>query len=362
MKKVIVGMSGGVDSSVSAWLLKQQGYQVEGVFMKNWEEDDTKDFCNSAKDLVDAQLVCDKIGINLKTVNFSAEYWEYVFKIFLDEYKNGQTPNPDILCNKEIKFKVFLNFSQCILKADYIATGHYVRIQTKQGKKYLLRGIDNKKDQSYFLYTLTHKQLEKILFPLGDKKKSEVRNIAVALDLPIANKKDSVGMCFIGKRKFREFLKRYIPINPGVIETIDGKIIGQHEGIMYYTIGQRRGLCIGGIKNNPNSNPWYVVDKDVIYNRLIVTQDSNDSHLMSNGVIAHKIHWIDGRRLTKDIYCSLKTRYQETDTLCKISPINEDTIAVYFNEPIRAVTPGQSAVFYVGEICIGGGIIKNRIP
>ena len=293
-KKVIVGMSGGVDSSVSAYLLLQQGYKVEGLFMKNWEEDDGEEYCTAAADLADAQAVCDKLGIELHTVNFAAEYWDNVFELFLEEYKAGRTPNPDILCNKEIKFKAFLEFAAEDLGADYIATGHYVRRADVDGKSQLLRGLDGNKDQSYFLYTLSHEQIAQSLFPVGELEKPQVRKIAEELDLITAKKKDSTGICFIGERKFRDFLGRYLPAQPGKILTVDGEEIGTHQGLMYHTLGQRKGLGIGGTKEG--------------------------------------------------------------------SALDEDRIEVRFDEPVAAVTPGQSAVFYLGEVCLGGGIIEQRLP
>ncbi|MGL5701413.1 MAG: tRNA 2-thiouridine(34) synthase MnmA, partial [Kluyvera sp.] len=276
--KVIVGMSGGVDSSVSAYLLQQQGYQVEGLFMKNWEEDDTDEYCSAAQDLADAKAVCDKLGIKLHTVNFAAEYWDNVFEHFLEEYKAGRTPNPDILCNKEIKFKAFLEFAAEDLGADYIATGHYVRRGEKEGKAQLLRGLDNNKDQSYFLYTLGHQQVAQSLFPVGELEKPEVRRIAEEIGLATAKKKDSTGICFIGERKFRDFLARYLPAQPGQIVTVDGVVMGEHQGLMYHTLGQRKGLLIGGTKEGTDE-AWYVVDKDTENNRLIIAQGHDHPRL-----------------------------------------------------------------------------------
>ncbi|WP_225639476.1 tRNA 2-thiouridine(34) synthase MnmA [Candidatus Profftia sp. (ex Adelges kitamiensis)] len=361
--KVIVGMSGGVDSSVSSYLLKQQGYQVSGLFMKNWEEDDQEEYCPAALDLADAQSVCDKLDINLYTVNFAAEYWDKVFKQFLIDYQAGLTPNPDIVCNKEIKFKIFLEFATKNLSAQYIATGHYVRIRHKSihnNTIQMLRGIDTNKDQSYFLYTLSHKQIEKSIFPLGYLQKQEVRRIAKKLNIATANKKDSTGICFIGKRKFRNFLAKYLPAKPGKIMTIEGDEIGHHQGLMYYTLGQRKGLGIGGIKNS-NTNPWYVVEKDLKNNILFVVQGHNHSRLFSKGLIAKQIHWVNRQPVVKPFRCMVKTRYRQPDICCTVIPINNERVQVNFEKPVIAVTPGQSSVFYINEVCLGGGIIEQRI-
>ncbi|PHM41491.1 tRNA 2-thiouridine(34) synthase MnmA [Xenorhabdus szentirmaii] len=359
-KKVIVGMSGGVDSSVSAYLLLQQGYQVAGLFMKNWEEDDGEEYCSAAADLADAQAVCDKLGIELHTINFAAEYWDNVFEHFLDEYKAGRTPNPDILCNKEIKFKAFLEFAAEDLGADYIATGHYVRRRDVDGVSQLLRGLDGNKDQSYFLYTLGHQQVAKSLFPVGELEKPAVRRIAEEIGLVTAKKKDSTGICFIGERKFRDFLGRYLPAQPGPIVTVDDETIGQHTGLMYHTLGQRKGLGIGGTKDG-SEEPWYVVDKDVENNTLIVAQGHEHPRLMSVGLIAQQLHWVDRKPLDAEIRCVVKTRYRQHDIPCTVTPLGENKIEVRFDYPVAAVTPGQSAVFYQGEICLGGGVIEQRI-
>ncbi|MDV7103006.1 tRNA 2-thiouridine(34) synthase MnmA [Vibrio sp. TH_r3] len=370
-KKVIVGMSGGVDSSVSAYLLQQQGYQVEGLFMKNWEEDDDEEYCTAAEDLADAQAVCDKLGIYLHTINFAAEYWDNVFEYFLAEYKAGRTPNPDILCNKEIKFKAFLEFADEVLEADYIAMGHYVRrtfpeqspnAQDRIKKPQMLRGIDNNKDQSYFLYTLSHEQISRSLFPVGELEKPEVRRIAEQQGLVTAEKKDSTGICFIGERKFTEFLGRYLPAQPGKIQTPEGKEIGEHQGLMYHTLGQRKGLHIGGQKGGGgNEDPWYVADKDLERNVLIAVQGSDHPLLKSNGLIASQLHWVDREVITEPMNCTVKTRYRQKDIPCTITPIDQDNIKVVFDDPQVAVTPGQSAVFYKDDICLGGGIIEQRI-
>ena len=360
-KKVIVGMSGGVDSSVSAWLLQQQGYQVEGLFMKNWEEDDGEEYCTAAEDLADAQAVCDKLGIHLHTVNFAAEYWDNVFEHFLEEYKAGRTPNPDILCNKEIKFKAFLEFAAEDLGADFIATGHYVRRRDVDGKSQLLRGLDDNKDQSYFLYTLGHEQIAQSLFPVGELTKPEVRRIAEDLELVTAKKKDSTGICFIGERKFRDFLGRYLPAQPGAIVSTEGDVVGEHQGLMYHTLGQRKGLGIGGTKDG-GEEPWYVVDKDVANNLLVVAQGHDHPRLMSVGLIAQQLHLVDREIIAAPMRCTVKTRYRQSDIPCTVTPLGADRLEVRFDEPVAAVTPGQSAVFYQGEICLGGGIIEERLP
>ncbi len=359
--KVIVGMSGGVDSSVSAYLLKKQGYHVTGLFMKNWEEDDDTEYCTAAEDLADAQAVCDKLDIPLKTINFAAEYWDNVFEYFLEEYRAGRTPNPDIMCNKEIKFKAFLDYAQ-LLGADYIATGHYVRRGEKDGKATLMRGLDPNKDQSYFLYTVSHDKIGKTLFPVGELDKPDVRKIAEEQDLITAKKKDSTGICFIGERKFSDFLQQYLPAQPGDIETPEGKVIGKHNGLMYHTLGQRKGLGIGGLAD-ASEDPWFSVDKDLERNVLIVAQGHEHPLLMSNSLIAKKLDWVAGEAPDNSFSCTAKNRYRQEDVACKVSRIDEDTWLVQFAQPERAVTPGQSVVFYQDDICLGGGIIEqiNRI-
>ena len=359
-KKVICGMSGGVDSSVSAFILQQQGYQVEGLFMKNWEEDDDTDYCTAAADLADAQAVCDKLGIKLHKINFAAEYWDNVFEHFLSEYKAGRTPNPDILCNKEIKFKAFLEYAAEDLGANYIATGHYVRRRGADDKAQLLRGLDANKDQSYFLYTLSSKQVGQSLFPVGDIEKPIVRAIAEDLDLITAKKKDSTGICFIGERKFKDFLARYLPAQPGNIRTVEGDIIGLHDGLMYHTLGQRKGLGIGGVKG-ASEEAWYVVEKDLVNNELIVAQGHDHSALLSTGLIAQQLHWVDRQPIREPLRCTVKTRYRQTDVPCTIEPIDDESIKVIFDEAQIAVTPGQSAVFYLDEVCLGGGIIEQQL-
>ena len=359
-KKVICGMSGGVDSSASAFILQQQGYQVEGLFMKNWEEDDDTDYCTAAADLADAQAVCDKLGIKLHKINFAAEYWDNVFEHFLNEYKAGRTPNPDILCNKEIKFKAFLEYAAEDLGANYIATGHYVRRRGADDNAQLLRGLDVNKDQSYFLYTLSTKQVGQSLFPVGDIEKPIVRAIAEDLGLVTAKKKDSTGICFIGERKFKDFLARYLPAQPGNIRTVDGDIIGRHDGLMYHTLGQRKGLGIGGVKG-ASEDAWYVVEKDLVNNELIVAQGHDHSALLSTGLIAQQLHWVDRQPIREPLRCTVKTRYRQTDVPCIIEPIDDESIKVIFDEPQIAVTPGQSAVFYLNEVCLGGGIIEQQL-
>ena len=360
-KKVIVGMSGGVDSSVSAYLLMQQGYQVEGLFMKNWEEDDTDEYCAAADDLKDAQAVCDKLGIKMHTVNFAAEYWDNVFEYFLAEYKAGRTPNPDIMCNKEIKFKAFLEFADDILDADYIAMGHYVRRRdNNDGSVEMLRGVDGNKDQSYFLYTLSHEQVARSLFPVGELEKHQVRDIAKKMGLITHDKKDSTGICFIGERKFTDFLATYLPAQPGDIETAEGEVIGTHQGLMYHTLGQRKGLGIGGLKNS-NEDPWYVVDKDLVRNVLIVAQGGNHPRLMSTGMTVNQLHWVDRKGPANNSHITVKTRYRQQDVGCTLTFNDADNITVMFDEAVAAVTPGQSAVFYDGELCLGGGIIDSLI-
>lgn len=352
-------MSGGVDSSVSALLLKQQGYEVEGLFMKNWDEDDGTEYCTAKSDLADAQKVCDKIGIKLHTANFASEYWDNVFEHFLEEYKAGRTPNPDILCNREIKFKVFLEYAK-ILGAQKIATGHYAQTRTVDNNTFLLKGLDANKDQSYFLHAVSGKEFAQTLFPIGEIEKPRVRELAKEYDLITHNKKDSTGICFIGERRFKDFLAQYLPAQPGAIIDETGKDRGQHHGLMYYTIGQRQGLGIGGTKDG-DGEPWYVVEKDVTRNQLIIGQGSQHPMLFSDGLTCTQVHWINAEPNSLNNYiCSAKTRYRQADQACTIVKTDADQLKVIFDQPQRAITPGQSVVFYDNDICLGGAVIDTR--
>jgi len=355
-EKIMVGLSGGVDSSVAALLLIEQGYHVEGLFMKNWEEDDDAEYCAAAEDLADAQAVCDRLGITLHSVNFASEYWDRVFRHFLDEYSAGRTPNPDILCNKEIKFHAFLDHALG-LGADKIATGHYVRSRRINGQTQLLRGIDDNKDQSYFLHALNENQLERALFPVGELPKHEVRELARRHALATHDKKDSTGICFIGERRFDTFLQRYLPAKPGIIQSDSGESLGEHNGLMYYTMGQRKGLGIGGLQNADES-PWYVVGKDLDHNILIVAQGQDHLRLFHNTLETGHIHWINGAESAVKA-CSAKIRYRQADQQCHIESTSADRHIIHFEKPQRAITPGQSIVFYQNEVCLGGGIIET---
>jgi len=351
----MVGLSGGVDSSVSALLLKEQGYQVEAAFMKNWEEDNEQGFCPASIDFADAQAVCDKLRIELHSINFAKEYWETVFSYFLDEYRTGRTPNPDILCNKEIKFKVFLRYAKQH-GAEVLATGHYAQSRWQDGQYQLLKGLDPQKDQSYFLHALNQEQLSQSMFPVGHLNKPEVRELARQAGLPTHTKKDSTGICFIGERKFKAFLNEYLPAQPGNIETDEGKMIGQHDGLMFYTLGQRQGLKIGGMKNTEEA-PWYVLHKDLKRNVLVVGQGQEHPQLYSSCLIADKMHWIGSEPAHFPFSCSAKTRYRQPDQICVVEKLDQGQYQVRFNELQRSVTPGQSVVFYQDTVCLGGGVI-----
>lgn len=356
-KRVVLGMSGGVDSSVAAILLKEQGYEVIGVFMKNWDEEDENGVCMADEDYKDVVSVAEQLGIPYYSINFVKEYWERVFEYFLSEYRLARTPNPDVMCNKEIKFKAFLEYAEK-LGADYIATGHYARlIEDENGQKIMLKGIDDNKDQTYFLSGLTQKQLEKVLFPLGDYKKSEIREIAQKYDLKTANKKDSTGICFIGERNFNEFLSKYIPAQKGDIVDINGKQLGIHNGLMYYTIGQRKGIGLGNSKDG-TGEPYFVVDKKLETNELVVAQ-GDDKLLYSKALIANNFNFINSIEFPFE--CGVKFRYRQKDVKAVITKINDEEYRIDFEEPQRAVTLGQIAVIYNGDICLGGGIIDKVI-
>ena len=362
--RVVIGLSGGVDSSVSAWLLKQQGYEVIGLFMKNWEDDDDSEYCSSRQDWLDAASVADLLGIEIEAVNFAAEYKDRVFAEFLREYTAGRTPNPDVLCNAEIKFKAFLDHAMS-LGAERIATGHYARVRalsTAQGTQYqLLKGVDQSKDQSYFLHRLNQAQLSRTLFPLGEIEKTEVRRIAEQLQLPNAKKKDSTGICFIGERPFREFLNRYLPTKPGPIKTPEGQVVGEHMGLAFYTYGQRKGLGVGGIKgkqrDDGTADAWYAARKDLATNTLYVVQGHDHPWLLNHDLNAENISWIAGHAPELS-HCAAKTRYRQMDAACQILHADTTTLRLHFEQAQWAVTPGQSVVLYDGEVCLGGGIIQ----
>jgi len=359
-QKIIVGMSGGVDSSVAALLLLEQGYEVEGLFMKNWEEDDDADYCAAAVDLRDASAVCETLNIKLHTINFSSEYWDRVFQHFLDEYKAGRTPNPDILCNREIKFRAFLEHAQT-LGADRIATGHYARTRVKNKRTQLLRGLDSNKDQSYFLHALNQHQLSHAMFPIGEFDKSAIRELARKHNLTTHDKKDSTGICFIGERRFSTFLEKYLPAKPGDIYTVDGKNIGRHNGLMYYTLGQRKGLGIGGLRDS-DEEPWYVVRKDLLSNILIVAQGHNHPAMFHDTLEASQINWIENTEPetgNSAEQLTAKIRYRQSDQCCMLAKLDDGRYQVRFENPQRAITPGQSVVFYQGEVCLGGGVIET---
>ncbi|WP_326492578.1 tRNA 2-thiouridine(34) synthase MnmA [Alicyclobacillus dauci] len=358
--RVVVGMSGGVDSSVSALLLKQQGYDVVGIFMKNWDDTDEFGHCTATEDFEDVARVAEQIGIPYYGVNFEREYEERVFQYFLDEYQKGRTPNPDVLCNKEIKFKELLNRA-LELGADYLATGHYAQVRKmSDGKVQLVRGADPNKDQTYFLNTLDQAPLQRAMFPIGHMQKSQVREIAREFDLATATKKDSTGICFIGEKNFRNFLSNYLPAQPGDIEDTEGHVLGRHEGLMYYTMGQRRGIGIGGM-NDRSGEPWFVVDKDLDRNVLIVGQGIDNPRLFSTSLTASQLSFVSGAAPSDTSFrATAKFRYRQDDQGVTVEMRGPNECKVIFDEPQRAITPGQSVVFYDGDVCLGGGIIDTR--
>ncbi len=351
--RVIVGMSGGVDSSVAAWLLKERGESLAGLFMQNWDDDGSGE-CRAEDDRRDALRVCGQLGLPFISRNFAADYWSGVFEHFLAEYRAGRTPNPDVLCNREVKFKTFLDEAKA-LGAEQIATGHYARSAKRDGRWQLLRGVDMNKDQSYFLHQLGQEQLASTLFPVGELPKTEVRAIAERLGLATARKKDSTGICFIGERDFREFLARYIAIKPGTIETPEGVRVGQHSGIAFYTLGQREGLQIGGVRGRPQA-PWFVVGKDTVRNALIVDQGDTPL-LLSTRLRSESMHWVSGEAAPDGFVCLAQTRYRQPAQECTVHLRSDGGLDVVFSQPQRAVTPGQSLVLYRGEECLGGAVI-----
>jgi tRNA-specific 2-thiouridylase len=355
---IVVGMSGGVDSSVAALLLKKQGYNVIGVFMKNWDEPDENGICTATEDYEEAVRVCNQLEIPYYSVNFVKEYWDRVFTYFLEEYKRGRTPNPDVLCNKEIKFKMFLDYAMKI-GADYLATGHYARVRRQDGKTHLHKGVDLGKDQSYFLCALNQTQLSKAIFPIGNMEKREVRQLAEEAGLTTAQRKDSTGICFIGERNFKEFLGNYLPAQPGEIRNLEdpNQLLGEHDGLMYYTLGQRKGLGIGG--GFGSGDPWFVADKDLKNNILYVVQGDKNPALYSKGLTATDINWVAGQPPAKQFACQAKFRYRQPDQGVQVEVTGETTCKVLFDKPQKAVTPGQFVVFYDGDECLGGGPIED---
>ena len=360
--RIVVGLSGGVDSAVSAYLLKQQGHEVVAIFMKNWEDDDDDEYCSSRQDFLDAASVADVLGIEIEHVNFAAEYKNRVFAEFLREYQAGRTPNPDVLCNAEIKFKAFLDHA-LRLGAEKIATGHYARVREHHGAHELLKGIDHSKDQSYFLHRLDQAQLSRTLFPVGELKKTEVRRIAAEIGLPNARKKDSTGICFIGERPFREFLNRYLAHTPGPIKDDRARVVGEHVGLSFYTLGQRKGIGIGGVKEHRHAKggsehaPWFVARKDMAANTLYVVQGHDHPWLLAPSLVADEPSWVAGTPPAAGRYTA-KTRYRQADSACRLAPV-DDGFELNFDYTQWAVTPGQSAVLYDGEVCLGGGIIAG---
>lgn len=359
-ERVVLGMSGGVDSSVAAWLLKQQGYEVIGLFMKNWEDDDDDEYCSTRQDWIDAASVADVVGVDIEAVNFASEYKDRVFAEFLREYEAGRTPNPDVLCNAEIKFKAFLDHAMQ-LGADRIATGHYARVRERDGRHELLKAVDPAKDQSYFLHRLNQSQLSRTLFPLGELHKTEIRRIAEELKLPNARKKDSTGICFIGERPFREFLNRYLSFKPGPMKTPDGEVVGEHVGLSFYTLGQRKGIGLGGSRKHRGDDgshePWYVARKDVQNNTLYVVQGHDHPWLLSASLAAGQVSWVAGTP-PENARVHAKTRYRQADMACTQRQAEDGRFQLQFEQPQWAVTPGQSAVLYDGDVCLGGGIIE----
>jgi len=358
-EKIIVGLSGGVDSAVAALLLQRQGFEIEGLFMKNWEEDDTAGYCSASEDLADAQAVADRLGIKLHTVNFSTEYWDRVFAHFLAEYQAGRTPNPDVLCNREIKFSAFLEHA-LRLGANGIATGHYARISCTDDVVRLCRALDENKDQTYFLYLLDQRQLTASRFPLGGIEKSQVRGLAKEIGFPNHNKKDSTGICFIGEKRFQDFLSQYLPANPGPIMTPEGKSIGVHQGLMFYTLGQRKGLGIGGCRRAKEA-PWFVVEKDIKNNILVVAQEHDHPLLMKQALVASQAHWIASEPPSFPLNCQARIRHRQPLQNCTVNAIAPNEFLVEFEKPQRAITPGQSVVLYQLYVCLGGGIIERSI-
>ncbi|SFL64863.1 tRNA 2-thiouridine(34) synthase MnmA [Salibacterium qingdaonense] len=354
--KVVVGMSGGVDSSVTAALLKDEGYDVIGIFMKNWDDTDENGVCTATEDYDDVITVCNQLDIPYYAVNFEKKYWDTVFTYFLDEYQAGRTPNPDIVCNKEIKFKAFLQHAMT-LGADYVATGHYAQVRTEEdGTVSMLRGVDWNKDQTYFLNQLSQNQLSRVMFPLGALEKQDVRRIAREKDLSTAEKKDSTGICFIGERNFKEFLKSYLPAQPGNMVTPDGTVKGTHEGLMYYTLGQRQGLGIGG-----PGEPWFVIGKNLQDNELVVGQGYHHDGLYSEGLYASGFNWIDHIDRTEAFTSTAKFRYRQPDQEVTVYPKADGSAYVAFHEPQRAITPGQAVVLYDGDVCLGGATIEEAV-
>ncbi|VWX36431.1 tRNA 2-thiouridine(34) synthase MnmA [Exiguobacterium oxidotolerans] len=350
---VVVGMSGGVDSSVTAHLLKEQGYNVIGIFMKNWDDTDEDGFCTATEDYEDVIAVANQIGIPYYAVNFEKEYWDKVFTYFLNEYKLGRTPNPDVMCNKEIKFKAFLDHAMR-LGADFVATGHYARAVYEDGEHKLLRGVDTNKDQTYFLNQLSQDQIAKAMFPIGHMEKSEVRKIAEEANLATAKKKDSTGICFIGERNFKQFLSQYLPAQPGEMRTLDGKVMGRHDGLMYYTMGQRHGLGIGG-----DGEPWFVVGKNLADNVLFVDQGFHNELLYSEGLYASDISWTAPLKVGDTFRCTAKFRYRQEDSGVTVRLLENGRLDVAFDERQRAITPGQAVVFYDSDVCLGGATIDE---